>query len=90
MEIKDLKVGDEVHFEYWGGWRDYWSKSIVERITPTGLIRVKETILGKMDIHEEEVQEVIPLMTKLQGVLMKPSKKKNSSGRWLQESTAMA
>lgn len=29
MEIKGLKVGDEVYFEYWGGWRDYWSKSIV-------------------------------------------------------------
>lgn len=43
MEIKDLKVGDEVYFEYWGGWRDYWSKSIVERITPTGLIRVNGT-----------------------------------------------
>lgn len=40
MEIKDLKVGDEVYFEYWGGWKDYWSKSIVERITPSGLIRV--------------------------------------------------
>lgn len=40
MEIKDLKIGDEVYFEYWGGWKDYWSKSIVERITPTGLIRV--------------------------------------------------
>lgn len=43
MEIKDLKAGDEVYFEYWGGWRDYWSKSIVKRITPTGLIRVNGT-----------------------------------------------
>ena len=40
MEIKDLKLGDEAYFEYWGGWRDYWRKSIVERITPSGLIRV--------------------------------------------------
>ena len=43
MEIKELKVGDEVYFEYWEGWRDCWSKSIVERITPAGLIRVKGT-----------------------------------------------
>lgn len=40
MDIKNLKVGDEVYFKCWGGWSDYWGKSIVERITPTGLIRV--------------------------------------------------
>lgn len=25
MEIKDLKVGDEVYFEYWGGWRNIYA-----------------------------------------------------------------
>lgn len=39
MEIKDLKVGDEVYIQYYGGWREYWRKSVAERITPTGLIR---------------------------------------------------
>lgn len=47
MEIKDLKVGDEVYFEYWGGWREYWRKSVVERITPTGLIRASGNLFRK-------------------------------------------
>lgn len=38
-EIKDLKTGDEIYIKYFGAWRGYWRKSVVERITPTGLIR---------------------------------------------------
>lgn len=40
MEIKDLKAGYEICIKYFGGWREYWRKSVVERITPSGLIRV--------------------------------------------------
>lgn len=34
MEIKDLKVGDEVYVNYWSAYYDYWSKKTIKNITP--------------------------------------------------------
>ena len=38
LEIKDLKVEDEVYVNYWSAYYDYWSKKTIKNITPKGFI----------------------------------------------------
>ena len=48
LEIKDLKVGDEVYVNYWSDYYDYWSKKTIKNITPKGFISV-DGVLFKND-----------------------------------------
>lgn len=48
LEIKDLKVGDEVYVNYWSAYYDYWSKKTIKNITPKGFISV-DGVLFKND-----------------------------------------
>lgn len=48
MEIKDLKIGDEVYVNYWSAYYDYWSKKTIKNITPEGFISV-DGVLFKND-----------------------------------------
>lgn len=47
MEIKDLKVGDEVYCSRWGEWPIIWRKSRVEKINEAGLVLVDGVWYGK-------------------------------------------
>lgn len=48
MEIKDLKVGDEVYVKYWNSFYNYWVKKSVKNVTPKGFINV-DGVLFKQD-----------------------------------------
>lgn len=48
MEIKDLKVGDEVYVNCWSAYYDYWSKKTIKKITPKGFISI-DGVLFKQD-----------------------------------------
>ena len=48
MEIKDLKVGDEVYVKYWSRFYNYWAKKSVKNVTPKGFINV-DGVLFKQD-----------------------------------------
>ena len=48
MEIKDLKVGDEVYVNYWSCFYNYWAKKSVKNVTPKGFINV-DGVLFKQD-----------------------------------------
>lgn len=47
MEIKDLKVGDEVYCSRLGEWPIIWRKSRVEKINEAGLVLVDGVWYGK-------------------------------------------
>ena len=48
MEIKDLKVGDEVYVNYWSCFYNYWVKKSVKNVTQKGFINV-DGVLFKQD-----------------------------------------
>lgn len=48
MEIKALKVGDEVYVKYWSSFYNYWVKKSVKNVTPKGFINV-DGVLFKQD-----------------------------------------
>ena len=54
LEIKDLKVGDEVYVNYWSAYYDYWSKKTIKNITPKGFISV-DGFLFKNDGYSRSV-----------------------------------
>lgn len=48
MEIKDLKVGDEVYVKHWGCFYEYLVKKSVKNVIPKGFINV-DGVLFKQD-----------------------------------------
>lgn len=61
MEIKDLKVGDEVYVKDWSAYYDYWSKKTIKNITPKGFISV-DGVLFKNDGYSRSAEaRIYPL-----------------------------
>lgn len=57
MEIKDLKVGDEVYFEYWGGWRNIYATN--KRLSSIfGLPKAKKKVTNADKIRSMTDEEL--------------------------------
>lgn len=61
MEIKDLKVGDEVYVKHWSAYYNYWSKKTVQRITPKGFINVNGVLFKQDGYSRNAGARIYPL-----------------------------
>lgn len=60
MEIKDLKVGDEVYVNYWSAYYDYGRRKPLKTLLQRDLSALMEFYLRMMVILEVQDQEFIP------------------------------
>lgn len=61
LEIKDLKVGDEVYVNYWSAYYDYWSKKTIKNITPKGFINVDGALFKQDGYSRSAGARIYPL-----------------------------
>lgn len=61
LDIKNLKVGDEVYVNYWSSYYNYWSKKKVQRITPKGFINVDGVLFKKDGYSRNAGARIFPL-----------------------------
>ena len=61
MEIKDLKVGDEVYVNYWSHLYNFWAKKTIQKITPKGFISVDGVLFKKDGYSRNAGARIFPL-----------------------------